>query len=264
MPTAAKTKGKAMSEHIVVTTQEGIRTIRINRPDKKNALTQAMYAALAEAVEAGDRDDAVRVFVLTGTGDVFTAGNDLNDFLQVGDIAASPAAAFLGALSATRKPVVAAVNGLAIGIGATMLLHCDLVVAAEGARLQFPFINLALVPEAASSLLLPRLVGYHRAAEMLMLGDPFDAATGREVGLINRVVAADQVMAVAGELATRLADKPATALRLTKMLMKTEGDGVAARLGTEFQAFGDCLASPELKEAVAAFFERRQPDFRGL
>lgn len=253
-----------MSDQIIVTTDNGIRTIRINRPDKKNALTQVMYAALAQAVVDGEGDDAVRVFVLTGTGDVFTAGNDLNDFLSVGDIASSPAAAFLRALSMASKPVVAAVNGLAIGIGATMLLHCDLVVAAEGARLQFPFINLALVPEAASSLLLPRLAGHHRAAELLLLGEAFDAAFGREIGLVNRVVPSEQVTAVAAELAGKLADKPAAALRLTKALLKTNGDSVAVRLDAEFEAFSRCLRSPELKEAVAAFFERRPPDFRSV
>jgi len=253
-----------MSEHIKVSTDNGIRTIRIERPEKKNALTQAMYAALAEAIKDGEGDDAVRVFVLTGTGDVFTAGNDLADFLKVGDIEASPAADFLRLLSSAAKPVVAAVNGAAIGIGVTMLMHCDLVVAAEDARLQLPFINLALVPEAASSLLLPRLAGYHRAAELLMLGEPFDAQFGREIGLVNRVAPAAAVEAVATDLATRLADKPATALRLTKALMKTEGDTVAARLGTEFAAFSECLASPELKEAVAAFFERRPPNFRAV
>lgn len=253
-----------MTDHIIVTDDNGIRIIRINRLDKKNALTQAMYAALAEAVVTGEGDDAVRVLVLTGTGDVFTAGNDLNDFLSVGDIAASPAAAFLRALAAASKPVVAAVNGIAIGIGVTMLMHCDLVVAAEDARLQFPFINLALVPEAASSLLLPRLAGHHRAAELLLLGEAFDAVHGRDVGLINRVVPAAQVTAVAAELAGKLADKPAAALRLTKALLKRDGDDVAARLGTEFDAFAACLRSPELKEAVAAFFERRPPDFRSL
>ena len=253
-----------MSEHIKVSTDNGIRTIRIERPDKKNALTQAMYAALAEAIKDGEGDDAVRVFVLTGTGDVFTAGNDLADFLKVGDIAASPAADFLRLLSSAAKPVVAAVNGTAIGIGVTMLMHCDLVVAAEDARLQLPFINLALVPEAASSLLLPRLAGHHRAAELLMLGEPFDAQLGREIGLVNRVAPAAAVEAVATDLATRLADKPATALRLTKTLLKTQGDDVAARMGTEFDAFSECLASPELKEAVAAFFERRSANFRAV
>lgn len=253
-----------MSEHIKVSTDNGIRTIRIERPDKKNALTQAMYAALAEAIKDGEGDDAVRVFVLTGTGDVFTAGNDLADFLKVGDIAASPAADFLRLLSTAAKPVVAAVNGAAIGIGVTMLMHCDLVVAAEDARLQLPFINLALVPEAASSLLLPRLAGHHRAAELLMLGEPFDAQFGREIGLVNRVAPAAAVEAVATDLATRLADKPAAALRQTKALLKTEGDDIAARLGTEFAAFSECLSSPELKEAVAAFFERRPPNFRAV
>lgn len=253
-----------MSEHIKVSTDNGIRTIRIERPEKKNALTQAMYAALAEAIKDGEGDDAVRVFVLTGTGDVFTAGNDLADFLKVGDIAASPAADFLRLLSTAAKPVVAAVNGAAIGIGVTMLMHCDLVVAAEDARLQLPFINLALVPEAASSLLLPRLAGHHRAAELLMLGEPFDAQFGREIGLVNRVAPAAAVEAVATDLATRLADKPAAALRQTKALLKTEGDDVAARLGTEFAAFSECLSSPELKEAVAAFFERRPPNFRAV
>jgi enoyl-CoA hydratase/carnithine racemase len=253
-----------MSEHIIVTDDNGIRTIRIDRLDKKNALTQAMYAALADAVAGAEADDAVRVMVLTGTGDVFTAGNDLNDFLTVGDIAASPAAAFLRALATASKPVVAAVNGLAIGIGATMLLHCDLVVAAESARLQFPFINLALVPEAASSLLLPRVAGHHRAAELLMLGDSFDAGMARECGLVNRVVADGQLVAAAAELAGRLADKPAAALRLTKALMKGEGEDVLGRFEREFDAFARCLRSPELKEAVAAFFERRPPDFRAL
>lgn len=253
-----------MSEHINVTTDNGVLTIRIERPEKKNALTQAMYAALAQAVAEGDRDDSVRVMMITGSGDVFTAGNDLGDFLTVDDIEASPAADFLRALAATVKPVVAAVNGTAIGIGATMLLHCDLVVAADDARLQFPFINLALVPEAASSLLLPRLVGHMRAAELLMLGEPFDAACAQSMGLVNRVVPADRVVATASQLAAKLADKPAAALRLTKVLMKGEDKGVAARFSTEFDAFGRCLRSPELKEAVAAFFERRQPDFRSL
>ncbi|NFV78589.1 enoyl-CoA hydratase [Magnetospirillum aberrantis SpK] len=247
-----------------VTTDNGVLIIRIERPEKKNALTQAMYAALAQAVAEGDRDDSVRVMMFTGSGDVFTAGNDLGDFLTVDDIEASPAADFLRALAATVKPVVAAVNGTAIGIGATMLLHCDLVVAADDARLQFPFINLALVPEAASSLLLPRLVGHMRAAELLMLGEPFDAACAQSMGLVNRVVPADRVVATASQLAAKLADKPAAALRLTKALMKGEDKGVAARFSIEFDAFSRCLRSPELKEAVAAFFERRQPDFRSL
>lgn len=247
-----------MDDTIVVTDAEGIRTIRINRPDKKNALTQAMYATLARAL--ADADASVRVFVLTGTGDVFTAGNDLNDFLAVGDLSSSPAADFLGALASAQRPVVAAVNGLAVGIGATLLLHCDLVYAVPGARLQFPFINLALVPEAASTLLLPRLVGHQRAAELLMLGDPLDAGTAEQLGLVNRVVEGD-VLAEALAVARRLAAKPPAALAANKALLKSRDDGVAARLEAEFAAFARCLRSPELKEAVAAFFEKRPPDF---
>lgn len=253
-----------MDQTIVVTTDNGVRTIRINRPEKKNALTQAMYGAMAEALVQGGADDDVRVFVLTGTDDVFTAGNDLNDFLSVGDIGASPAADFLRALAGAAKPVVAAVNGTAIGIGVTMLLHCDLVYATEGARMQLPFINLALVPEAASSLLLPRLVGHHRAAELLMLGEPFDAGQAHGLGIVNRVVAPGELAGAVEAVAQRLADKPASAIRATKALLKTQGDGVYARLDTEFAAFARCLKSPELREAVAAFFEKRPPNFRGI
>jgi enoyl-CoA hydratase/carnithine racemase len=253
-----------MDQLIVVTTEAGVRTIRINRPDKKNALTQAMYASMAQALSNADADPAVRVVVLTGTNDAFTAGNDLADFLAVGDIATSPVADFLRALSSLEKPVVAAVNGLAIGIGATLLLHCDLVYAVPTARLQFPFINLAVVPEAASSLLLPRLVGHQRAAELLMLGDPFDAATAQGLGLVNRVVAAEDLAATVAAIAQRLADKPAEALKRNKALLKAPPDSVAERMATEFEAFAQCLRSPELKEAVAAFFERRPADFRKL
>lgn len=249
---------------IIVTTENGVRTVRINRPDKKNALTQAMYGTMARALVEGEADDDVRVFVLTGTDDVFTAGNDLNDFLAVSDLNSSPAADFLRALAGAAKPVVAAVNGTAIGIGATLLLHCDLVYAVSGARLQFPFINLALVPEAASTLLLPRLVGHQRAAELLMLGDAFDAATACQLGLVNRVVAPEELAAVVSTVAQTLADKPAAALKANKALLKTEGDTVADRLTTEFAAFARCLKSPELKEAIAAFFERRAPDFRSI
>lgn len=253
-----------MTDHIQTTTENGVRTIRMARPEKKNALTFAMYAAMADAIAAGERDDAVRVFVITGTGDVFSAGNDLNDFLTAGDIAASPAARFLHALAETRKPVVVAVNGLAVGIGATMLLHCDLVHAVPEARLQFPFINLALVPEAASTLLLPRTVGHARAAELLMLGDPLDAATAHQWGLINRIVPSHDLAAAVADTASRLADKPAEAMMQTKALMKRPDHGIADRLAAEFAAFSQRLTSPELREAVAAFLERRPADFRSL
>lgn len=253
-----------MDQHVVTTNEAGICTLRMNRPDKKNALTHAMYAAMADALMAAEADDSVRVVVITGTGDCFTAGNDLHDFLSIDNLDDTPAARFLRVLAGAAKPLVAAVNGTAIGIGSTMLLHCDLVVAAQGARLQFPFINLALVPEAASSLLLPRLVGHQRAAELLLLGDAFDADTALGLGLVNRVVKAADVMAMALQLAGALADKPATALRQTKALLKARDEGVPSRLGVEVRAFTDRLHSPELKEAVTAFFEKRPPNFRAL
>lgn len=246
-----------MTDHIHVSTEAGVRTIRMARPEKKNALTFAMYAAMADAMAEGEADEDVRVFVLTGTDGVFSAGNDLNDFLTANDIANSPAARFLHLLATARKPVVAAVNGVAVGIGTTMLLHCDMVLAVPEAVLQLPFVNLALVPEAASTLLLPRSVGHIRAAELLMLGEPFDAATAHGLGLINRVVPAAELAAATADLAARLAAKPREALMLTKQLLKSPDQGVTARLAQEFEAFSRCLTSPELKAAVAAFLARR-------
>lgn len=246
-----------MTDHIQVTTEAGVRTIRMARPEKKNALTFAMYAAMAEALALGDTDESVRVFVITGTEDVFSSGNDLNDFLGAGDIAGSPAARFLRVLSTARKPVVAAVNGLAIGIGTTLLLHCDLVLAVPEAMLQLPFVNLALVPEAASTLLLPRAIGHARAAELLMLGEPFDAARAQALGLVNRIVPAAELATAVADIAARMAAKPPEALMLTKQLMKRPDDGIPARLATEFEAFSRCLASPELQQAVARFFAKR-------
>lgn len=251
-----------MGDEIIVTDVDGIRSIRINRPDKKNALTQAMYGAMARALSEAEDDGAIRVVILTGTADTFSAGNDLNDFLAVTDLAASAAADFLRRLTAFPKPLIAAVNGVAVGIGVTMLLHCDLIYAVPEARFQLPFINLALVPEAASTLLLPRLVGHHKAAELLMLGDAFDASTALGLGLVNRLIPYGGLLSEVGEVARRLADKPAAALAANKRLLKSEEMGVGARLETEFAAFARCLSSPELKEAVAAFFERRPPDFR--
>ncbi|MTJ82435.1 MAG: enoyl-CoA hydratase [Telmatospirillum sp.] len=241
-----------------------VQTVRMNRPDKKNALTQAMYGALADALTAGEADDAVAVHVLAGTGDDFTAGNDLNDFLSVRSLTGSEVGRFLDVLAGLTKPVVAAVKGAAIGVGSTMLLHCDLVIASTGTRFQFPFVNLGLVPEAASSLLLPRLAGYQRAAELLLLGEPFDAAKAREAGLVNCVVPAGEEEAQAMVLAQRLALRPRQALRNTKALLKAESEPVADRIAREARLFEAALTSPELKEAVAAFLERRPADFSRL
>jgi enoyl-CoA hydratase/carnithine racemase len=204
--------------------------------------------------------------LLRGEGGTFTSGNDLNDFIQsppTGDD--SPVARFLHALVDLDKPLVAAVEGRAVGIGVTMLLHCDLVYAAADAKLSMPFVNLALVPEAASTLLLPRLVGHPRAAEMLFFGEPFDAVVAKELGLVNAVVPAAEVVEYAQGRARALADKPIEALRQTKRLLKAPlREETRARMRAEAAAFVERLASPELREAVSAFFEKRVPRFRDM
>ncbi len=244
-------------------TRDAILTISLQRPEKKNALSLAMYGAMAAALRAGQADTAVRAVVLQGTTDCFTSGNDIADFVSgPTPERLAPIFEFLGTISTYEKPLVAAVNGLAVGIGTTMLLHCDLVCAGESARFQMPFVNLGLVPEAASSLLLPRLAGYHRAAELLMLGEMFNAVTAREVGLVNRLTPDAECQAAAREFAGRLATKPAAAVRLTKSLLK-KGSAAAVRdtMAEEAGLFATRLQSPEAAEAFAAFLERRKPDF---
>ena len=212
--------------------------IVFDRPQKRNAITVAMYAAMADAVEAAEADDSVRVVLFHGRGGAFTAGNDLADFLaNPPDSPERPVFRFLRALAAARKPLVAAVEGPAVGIGTTMLLHCDFVLAADTARFALPFVNLGLVPEAASSLLLPRLVGYQRAAELLMLGEPFDAVTAERIGLVGRVGPAADLLAAARALADRLAAKAPEALRATKALLKSASGSVAERLVEEAAVF---------------------------
>lgn len=236
--------------------------IVFDRPDKRNAITVAMYAAMADALDAAEADPAVRVVLFHGRGGAFTAGNDLADFLaQPTDDPNRPVFRFLRLLSGARKPLVAAVHGPAVGIGTTMLLHCDFVLAAEDARFALPFVNLGLVPEAASSLLLPRLAGYQRAAEMLMLGEPFDAATAHRFGLVGKVLPATDLLEAARALAVRLAVRPPEALRATKALLKSPVASVPEKLEEEAAEFAFRLRSAELKEAVAAFFEKRAPDF---
>ena len=251
-----------MTSHIQTRRDGRVAELRLARPDKRNAITRAMYGAMADALAAAEADAAVGVHLITAEGASFTAGNDLLDFLSAASLDPdTPVMRFLAALSTAAKPIVAAVQGNAIGIGTTMLLHCDLVVAADGATLRMPFVDLALVPEAASSLLVPRLVGHQRAAELLLLAEPLPAATALAWGLVNRVVPLAELDATARELAHRLAAKAPTALRLTKALMKDDTPGVAARLRQEGAHFADLLASPELKESVAAFYEKRAPDF---
>jgi enoyl-CoA hydratase/carnithine racemase len=248
----------------IVTTREGaVQRVQLNRPDKKNAITSAMYAGLADALAAAEADRGVRVVLLHGAGDAFTAGNDLADFLANPPHGADrPAPRFLHAISHAAKPIVAAVHGVAVGIGTTMLAHCDLVYAAEGTRFHLPFVNLGLCPEGASSLLLPLAAGYQRAAELLMLGEPFTAAKARELGLVTEVVSGSELLATAGTAAQTLAAKPPASLRLTKQLLKRPlMREIEAALAAEFAAFSDRLASPEAKEAFNAFFEKRPADF---
>ena len=239
---------------------DGILTIAFNRPAKKNALTGAMYAAIADALEAAESDSAVRVVVVTGTGGAFTAGNDLHDFLQSPPQGEdSPVFRFLRAISTASKPLVAAVSGVAVGVGTTMLLHCDLVYLGASAKLSLPFVNLALVPEAASSLLLPAMIGHHRAAELLMLGEPFDADTARAHGIANAVFPDAQVLAEAMQVAARLAARPPTALRLTKQLMRRSRGDVAGQMAAEGEHFRAQLQSAEAREAMMAFLQKRPP-----
>lgn len=241
---------------------DGIMTITINRPDKKNALTQAMYGAMADALLAAEADRAVRVVLITGTPGAFTAGNDLQDFLNSpprGEEA--PVFRFLQAISTASKPLVAAVTGVAVGVGSTMLLHCDLVYAAESAKFSFPFVNLGLVPEAASSMLLPRMVGYHKAAEMVLLGDSFDAAAAKDCGIANAVFPDDRLMDETMAVARRLAAKPPTSMKLSKQLMKQARGGVTEQMADERVHFTAQLRSDEAREAMTAFFEKRAPKF---
>lgn len=247
--------------HILVTDQDGIVSIEISRREKKNAITGDMYRAMSEALCHAREQRHVRAVLIRGQSDLFTAGNDLGDFLQrkAGD--PSAAIPFLHLLSAFEKPLVAAVAGNAVGIGTTLLLHCDLVYAAENALFQLPFVNLALCPEAGSSLLLPRVAGYQRAAELLLLGEPFDATTAREAGFVNRVVAASQLMDTAMAAAKKLAALPASSLAVTKALMKRPPDRSALEaMDEEVIFFSDLVAAPAAKEIFSAFLEKRRPD----
>ena len=241
-----------------------VATIAFNRPQKKNAITAAMYQQAADAMKQADANEVVRVLLITGDGGAFTAGNDLEDFLRSppqGDD--SPVTQFMNTLRAMTKPVVAAVPGLAIGIGTTLLMHCDLVYASERAKFAMPFTQLGLCPEFASSVLLPRLAGYQRAAEKLLLGEPFDASEAERMGLVNRVLPAEELMPFVHTQLTKLAALPSESLRVTKQLMKVDlQTPVDAAMLTEMQHFMRMLNGPDAKEAFAAFFEKRKPVFR--
>ena len=242
--------------NITTTLDKHILRVQLTRPEKKNALTPAMYDALREAIERADSDPDIRVITLTGSGDSFCAGNDLASFLT--DPGSDAAARFIMAIAAAQTPIVAAVNGVAVGVGVTMLLHCDLVYAAAGAKFNFAFIDLGLLPEAGSTYLLPRMLGYGRAAELLMLGDSFSAEKARECGLVNAVVAADKLEETARDKARQLAGKPPEALRQTKMLLR-RGSALALKetMELELEMIGERLVSDEVRGIMQAFFERR-------
>lgn len=253
----------ASCEQIVSELTDGVLRIEIRRPDKKNALTVPMYTALTAALEAADQRADVRVVLLHGQHDVFTSGNDLKDFLQNPAVDSDhPAYVFVRKIGQVRKPIVAAANGACIGVGATMLLHCDLVYAGESAVFAMPFVNLGLCPEAGSSLLLPSIAGHARAAEILMLGEPFGAVQAAACGMLSAVLPDAEVLAHATAQARKLASKPAAAVRLTKQLMRrcTQAQ-VADAIREESEQFQCRLESPEAKEAFSAFLEKRKPDF---
>jgi len=254
-----------MTDPVLTGLTDGILTVTLNRPEKKNAITQAMYTVLAEATERARTDDTVRVLLFRAEGESFTAGNDIADFIAIGSsgggqMVDAPVFRFLKALADLDKPAVAAVQGRAVGIGLTMLLHCDMVVVAEDALLSAPFVNLALTPEAASSLLLPMVVGHQRAFEIFALGEPIDGRTALAWGLASRAVPADQVDATAAELAARVAARAPNSIRKTKRLMRDP-----VRLWTlmqqEGEAFGSQMSSPEAMEAFMAFTQKRAPVF---
>jgi len=237
--------------------------IKINRPQKKNALTIAMYAAMADAIMQAEADDDIRVIFLQGTTDCFTAGNDLQDFKDYEpDGGFRPPNPFLAAIPGVKKPMVAAVGGIAVGIGTTMLLHFDLVYAGESAQFRMPFVDLGLCPEAASSFLLPRLIGHQQASELLLLGEPFSAAKACEIGLVNTVYPDAELIENAFARAQMLAQQPPASVRLTKALLKRSISGdIADTMAEEMKYFTERLGSAECTEALSAFFERRKPDF---
>jgi enoyl-CoA hydratase/carnithine racemase len=250
-------------QDILIHADAGVTTITLNRVDKKNSFTQAMYATCADALDAARNDDTVRVVVFQGDATVFSAGNDIGDFLSNAPKAQdAPVFRFLRALASFPKPMVAAVCGPAVGIGTTMLFHCDLVYAGDNAAFSMPFVNLGLCPEAASSLLVPQMLGYHRAAEALLLGEPFMAEAALEVGLANRVVPPLEANGIAQAQARKLAAKPLASLIETKRLLKKgQMEQVLARIDEEAVSFGKMLGQPAAKEAFTAFMEKRRPDF---
>jgi enoyl-CoA hydratase/carnithine racemase len=253
---------------ILTNKADGILTIEFNRPERKNAITAVMYQAMADALIAADSDTEVRAILITGKPEIFTAGNDLDDFMKNSKpvpgvpAEARPVFQFMRALSGSSKPVVAAVSGAAVGIGTTLLMHCDLVYAADNAKFSMPFAQLGLCPEFASSLLFPQMAGYPRAAEKLLLGEAFLAQEAFEMGLVSKVLPLAEMLPYAHKQAAKLVALPAASIRNTKALMKRAKTGpVNDAMKAENELFGAMLLADEAKEAFTAFFEKRKPDF---
>jgi enoyl-CoA hydratase/carnithine racemase len=253
-----------VTEHVLVEKSEKLLVLTLNRPDKKNALTRAMYKTLATEISNADDDPNIRCILIMAMGDMFTAGNDLADFAAIGNAAAAPKPEdgnpLLPALAKSRTPIVAAVNGRAVGVGVTMLLHCDMVLLAEDASLITPFVNLAVVPEAASSLLMPLRIGHARAFEMFVLGEPVNAQKAVNWGIANRAVPPSELHRTARATAAAIAARAPAAVAATKSLMR-DASVLLEQMGKENAIFIRQLKSPEFKEAFAAFSERRPPDF---
>ncbi|WP_394998463.1 enoyl-CoA hydratase [Sphingomonas sp.] len=251
-----------MSEHVRIERDGAVLAITLARPERRNAITVAMYAALADAIEGAATDDAIRLITLRGEGEDFTAGNDLGDFLAAppsgSDESDAPVWRLLRALAVNEVPILAEVHGNAVGIGTTLLFHCDLVVAEEGSRFRMPFVDLGLVPEAASSLLMPRLSGRRAAARYLLLGEPFDAAEAKDLGVVSHVAPKGSLNEAFATLQKAILDKPVEALRLTQKLLRTaDREEVLARMTLENGHFSERLASDEVKQAIGAFFAKR-------
>ncbi len=245
---------------------QGVMTLTFNRLDKKNSITSAMYATLADALEQAQNDSAVRVVLIQGHETIFSAGNDIADFLNAPPAGEnSPVFRFLRNIASFPKPIMAAVAGPAVGIGTTLLFHCDFVYARDNAAFSMPFVNLGLCPEAASSLLVPQMMGYHRAAEALLMGDPFMAEAALEVGLVNRVLPPTEVNSYAQAQARKLVAKPISSLVETKRLMKAgQAEHIKAQMAQEGASFGRMLREPAAREAFGAFMEKRRPDFSNI
>lgn len=253
-----------MTDPILIEKKDHVLIVRLNRPERKNALTHAMYTSMGDGIEQAEADNDIRCILFTGTSECFTAGNDLGDFAKglTGDFRETPVGRFLFLLVKATKPVVAAVNGAAVGIGTTMLLHCDMVMAGTNAGFQMPFASLGLCPEGGSSILLPMWIGRVRAAELLMLGGRFDAEEAYRLGLINRVCEPEETEAVAWEACQKLAAQAPAAIRATKELLKRPNlAALEDTMRAEGALFGERLKSPEAAESLQAFMEKRKPDF---